>query len=63
LFSIQLNHIEYFEVTQSDMFNYKIEGLRKIIPASLAHVADSTIGKHEEWGKEKRTSSCFGNNL
>jgi hypothetical protein len=46
------------------MFNYKIEGLRKIIPASLlAHVADSTIGKHEEWGKEKRTSSCFGNNL
>src|SRR4029077_2878978 len=46
-FHCELNHIEYFwshsKRYARENCNYKIEGLRKTVPASLAHVANSTI--------------------
>jgi hypothetical protein len=44
----ELNHIEYFRSQANLRYarencNYKIEGLRDTVPASLAHVASSTI--------------------
>jgi hypothetical protein len=46
-FHCELNHIEYFW-SQAKRYArenciYKIEGLRDTVPASLAHVANSTI--------------------
>jgi hypothetical protein len=46
-FHCELNHIEYFWC-QSKRYarencNYKIDGLRETVPASLAHVANRTI--------------------